>query len=378
MKKHSIVLNEEQRQQVEQIIGSGTAPARKMMHAHVLLKIDSGPKGPDWSDQQLHEAFGVGEATIWRIRRRFLEQGLSDALERRPQPERPEKRKINGVHEAHLIALCCGPQPEGRAKWSMRLLADRFVQIGEVEEVSYETVRRTLWKNKLKPWLKEYWCIPPKSNAEFVAHMEDVLEVYQRPYDARFPQVCLDETSRQHLKDVEPELPVRPGSCEKIDYEYEREGVSNVFMACEPLAGKRVVQVTAQRTKADWAAFVRDLIDVQYPQAEKVVLVMDHLNTHTPSSFYEVFPPEEARRLARKLEIHSTPKHGSWLNMAEIELAILTRQCLQRRLGTPELMRQEVAVWQQERNQAKVTLNWRFTTSDARIKLKKLYPSLEV
>lgn len=378
MKKHIIALSEEQRQQIEHVIRSGKAPARKIRHAHILLKSDSSPHGSAWSDKQIMEAYGVGEATIWRVRRRFLEHGLEDALDRRPQPERPQKRILNGVHEAHLIALCCGPQPEGRARWSMRLLADRFVQIGEVEEVSYETVRRTLSKNKLKPWLKEYWCIPPKSNAEFVAHMEDVLEVYQRPYDARFPQVCLDETSRQHLSDVEPALPVRLGSCEKIDYEYEREGVSNVFMACEPLAGKRFVQVTAQRTKADWAAFVRDLIDVQYPHAEKIVLVMDNLNTHTPSSFYEIFPPEEARRLARKLEIHYTPKHGSWLNMAEIELAALTRQCLQRRLATPELMRQEVANWQQERNQVKVTLHWRFTTVDARIKLKKLYPSLEV
>ena len=162
------------------------------------------------------------------------------------------------------------------------------------------------------------------------------------------------------------------------DYEYEREGVSNVFMACEPLAGKRFVQVTAKRTKADWAAFVRDLIDGAYPHAEKIVLVMDNLNTHTPSSFYEVFPPAEARRLARKLEIHYTPKHGSWLNTAEIELAVLTRQCLQRRLATPELMRQEVANWQRERNQQQATINWRFTTDDARIKLKKLYPSLEV
>jgi hypothetical protein len=144
------------------------------------------------------------------------------------------------------------------------------------------------------------------------------------------------------------------------------------------LAGKRFVQVTAQRTKVDWAAFVRDLIDGAYSQAEKVVLVMDNLNTHTPSSFYEIFPPEEARRLARKLEIHYTPKHGSWLNMAEIELAALTRQCLQRRLGTPEQMRQEVAAWQQERNRAQISIHWRFTTDNTRIKLKKLYPSIEV
>ncbi|MBE3561071.1 MAG: IS630 family transposase [Ktedonobacteraceae bacterium] len=373
MKKHLIVLSEEQRQEVEHVIRSGTAPARKIMHAHILLKSEQG-----WSDQQIMDAFGAGEATIWRVRRRFLEHGLEDALSRRPQPERPEKRILNGVHEAHLIALCCGPQPEGRARWSMRLLADRFVQIGEVETVSYETVRRTLKKNELKPWLKEYWCIPPKSNAEFVYHMEDVLEVYQRPYDARFPQVCLDETSRQHLKDVAPALPVRPGSCEKIDYEYEREGVSNVFMACEPLAGKRFVQVTAQRTKGDWARFVRDLIDVQYREAEKIVLVMDNLNTHSPSSFYAVFEPAEACRLSQKLEIHYTPKHGSWLNMAEIELAVLTRQCLQRRIGTPEELSREVTAWQQARNAHQVTVNWRFTTQDARIKLKKLYPSLEV
>ncbi len=373
MKKHIIELSCEQRQQIEQVIRSGTAPARKIMHAHILLKSEQG-----WSDKQIMNAFGTGESTIWRVRRRFLEQGFEDALSRRPQPERPEKRILNGVHEAHLIALCCGPQPEGRARWSMRLLADRFVQIGEVETVSYETVRRTLSKNELKPWLKEYWCIPPKSNAEFVYHMEDVLEVYQRPYDARFPQVCLDETSRQHLKDVEPALPLRPGSCEKIDYEYEREGVSNVFLVCEPLAGKRFVQVTARRTKVDWACFVRDLIDVQYPQAEKIVLVMDNLNTHSPSSFYEVFSPQEARRLTEKLEIHYTPKHGSWLNMAEIELAVLVRQCLQRRIATPEALSQEVTAWQQTRNALSVTINWRFTASDARIKLKKLYPSNEV
>ena len=216
MKKQTIVLSDEQCQHLEQIIRSGTAPARKIMHAHVLRKIESSPHGPDWSDQQLHEAFGVGEATVWRIRRRFLEHGLDDALDRRPQPERPEKRKLNGVHEAHLIALCGGPQPEGRAWWSMRLLADRFVQVGEAENVSDETVRRTLKKNERKPWLKEEWCIPPKANAEGVSHMEDVLEVYQRPSDTCFPHVCLDETSRQHLKEVEPALPVRPGPCEKM------------------------------------------------------------------------------------------------------------------------------------------------------------------
>jgi hypothetical protein len=207
--------------------------------------------------------------------------------------------------------------------------------------------------------------------------MEDVLSVYQRPYDPRFPQVCMDEISKQLLKDVEPPLPMRPGSCEKIDYEYEREGVANVFLACEPLSGKRYTQVTARRTKADWALFVRDLIDREYPEAEKLVLVMDNLNTHTPSSFYEIFSPQEAWRLSQKLEIHHTPNHGSWLNMAEIELSVLARTCLQRRIESQSIMEQEVGSWQEARNAKAVKVNWRFTTADARIKLKRLYPSIE-
>lgn len=207
--------------------------------------------------------------------------------------------------------------------------------------------------------------------------MEDVLSVYQRPYDPRFPQVCLDEINKQLLKDVEPALPLRPGSCEKVDHEYEREGVGNVFLACEPLTGKRYTKVTARRTKADWACFVRDLIDMHYPQAEKIVLVMDNLNTHTPSSFYEVFSPKVAWRLAQKLEIHYTPKHGSWLNMAEIELSVLARTCLSRRVESQQILEQEVAAWQEARNTKAAKVNWRFTTADARLKLKRLYPSHE-
>jgi hypothetical protein len=232
-------------------------------------------------------------------------------------------------------------------------------------------------KNELKPWLKEQWCIPPKASASFVYHMEEVLSVYQRPYDERFPQVCLDELSKQLLKDKREPLPVRPGEVEKQDDEYEREGVCNVFVACEPLAGKRVAKTTRRRTKVDWAEFVRELIEVHYPQAEKIVLVQDNLNTHSPASFYEAFAPEEAWRLAQKLEIHYTPRHGSWLNMAEIELSVLARQCLGERIESIEEVRKQVQAWQDERNRAQVGVNWRFTTTDARIKLKRLYPSFE-
>jgi DDE superfamily endonuclease len=208
--------------------------------------------------------------------------------------------------------------------------------------------------------------------------MEDVLTVYTRPYHRRFPQVCMDEVSKQLVKDSREGLPPRPGDLEKYDYEYERQGVCNLFMACEPLAGKRYVKVTGRRTKVDWAEFMRELIDVHYPEAEKIVLVMDNLNTHTPAAFYEVFPPEEAQRLCEKLEIHYTPKHGSWLNMAEIELSVLSAHPLNQRIGDPAQLEREVKAWQEARNAKEVKVNWRFTTADARIKLKHLYPSLEV
>ncbi len=234
---------------------------------------------------------------------------------------------------------------------------------------------RHLKKTELKPWLKEQWCIPPKKNAEFVYHIEDVLDVYHRPFDARYPQVCMDEGSKQLLSDKREGTPMAPGTPERYDNEYERHGTVSVFVACEPLAGKRLVQVSQQRTRKEWAYFMRDLIDIEYREAEKIVLMMDNLNTHSPSSFYEVFDPQEARRFTEKLEIHYTPKHGSWLNMAEIELSVLARQCLAGRISTLEHAQHMMAAWQQQRDHAQATIDWRFTAADARIKLKHLYPS---
>jgi hypothetical protein len=186
----------------------------------------------------------------------------------------------------------------------------------------------------------------------------------------------MDEGSKQLLAEKREGEPMEPGKPAHYDYEYERHGTLSVFVACEPLEGKRLVRVSKRRTKKDWASFMRELIDKRYPDAEKLVLVMDNLNTHSPSSFYEVFPPQEARRLTEKLEIHYTPKHGSWLNMAEIELAVLARQCLTGRIPSFEQAQQRVAAWQQQRDHQRVTIDWRFTTADARIKLKHLYPSL--
>jgi hypothetical protein len=229
----------------------------------------------------------------------------------------------------------------------------------------------------LKPWQKKQWCIPPASNAAFVCNMEDVLEVYKRPYDPRRPVVCLDETSRQLLADTRAPLPCTPGQPVRPDHEYERGGTANLFLAFEPLAGQRTTQVTEQRRKVDWARFVRQLLEGRYAVAEKVVLVMDNLNTHTPASLYEAFAPAEARRLTERLEIHYTPKHGSWLNMAEVEFSVLERQ-LPERMGTREQFHKATMLWTEKRNRAEMRADWRFTTADARIKLKRLYPCIQL
>ena len=226
--------------------------------------------------------------------------------------------------------------------------------------------------------MKEEYCIPPQANAAFVCNMEDVLEVYTRPEDAQYPLVCMDETNKQLLSDVRDPLPAQAGQPQRVDYEYKREGVADLFMFFEPLLGKRFVKVTDQRTRKDWAQAMKELADYLYPLAKKIVVVMDNLNTHSPASFYETFEPQEARRLIERFEFHYTPKHGSWLNMAEIELGVLIRQCLSRRIPDKSTLEKEVRAWQQDRNAKVVKVDWRFTTADARIKLKHLYPVIHV
>ena len=207
--------------------------------------------------------------------------------------------------------------------------------------------------------------------------MEDVLEVYTRPYDPARPVVCLDELNKQWVAEIQTPLPVEPGQPARFDYEYERCGTANLFMINEPLIGQRHVTVTEPRTAVDFAQVVRDLLEVHYPHAEKVVLVIDNLNTHKPAALYQAFEPAVARSLIDRLEIHYPPKHGSWLNMAEIELSILSRQCLDRRIPDLDTVTREVAAWEQARNANPRPVNWRFTTPDARIKLKRLYPSIQ-
>jgi hypothetical protein len=220
------------------------------------------------------------------------------------------------------------------------------------------------------------WCIPPTANAAFVCAMEDILEVYRRPYNSNEPLVCMDETAKQLIKEIRQPEPVKLGKTARYDYEYERNGVCNLFMFYEPFGGKRYTAVTERRTKIDWAHQIKELLDIHYPEINKIVLVMDNLNTHTGASLYEAFPPAEARRLLERLEMHYTPKHGSWLNIAEIELRVLIGQCLNRRIPNKQTLEHEISLWQNQRNFMQAKVDWRFSTDDARIKLKRLYPTL--
>jgi transposase len=228
-------------------------------------------------------------------------------------------------------------------------------------------------KNELKPWRVKTWCIGTAS-AKYVAKMEDVLDVYHRSYTPRYPVVGVDEVSKELHDTPRGTLPLEPGQEARRDYEYARQGVCNLFLAVEPLRGWRKVRVTDRRTAGDFAEFIRGLVDEDYPDADKVVLVVDNLNTHHPACLYERFEPAEAHRIASRLEWHYTPEHGSWLNVAECELSALSRQCLARRIPDRETLIREAAAWEKRRNTAQVRIDWQFTTQDARIKLKRLYP----
>jgi len=228
----------------------------------------------------------------------------------------------------------------------------------------------------LKPWKSQCWIIPPHQSSGFVAAMERVLDVYKRPYDPLYPVVCMDESPRQLISESRTPVPGKPGRQKRYDYEYIRKGVYNVFLACEALQGKRFITITERKTKQDWARFVRWLSETHYPNAKRITLVMDNLNSHTPAALYETFDPEYAKAIWDRFEFVYTPKHGSWLNIAEIELNVLSRQCLNRRMDDVNVVKSEVGAWEQYRNSRESKVDWRFTTGDARIKLKKLYPNV--
>ena len=374
VKKYVVRLSDEERQNLQEIVTTGKRAAALINHARILLKADC-QQSPGWRDQDIKEALDISLRTIERVRKRFVEEGLEAALTPRPHPRRP--RKLDGTTEAHLVALCCSEPPEGQGRWTLRLLAQQMVELNYVDDISHESVRQLLKKNELQPWRQSCWVIPPSQNAEFVWRMETVLAVYQTDYTPNMPVICIDEASKQLVKETRLPIPAQPGQPERVDYEYERNGTANLFMVCEPMIGWRRVTVTERRTAVDYAHLLKTLVDIDYAQAQKIIVIQDNLNTHSPASLYKAFEPAEAQRILSRLEFCHTPKHGSWLNMAEIELSILSRQCLDRRIPDQETLKREVDAWQDERNHQETWIDWRFTTADARLKLQHLYPSID-
>jgi transposase len=365
--RHIVELTEQERNELIELTRSGSPSARKVRRANILLMADQA----ELTDEQIAQALSSSTSTVYRTKRRLVDGGLPHALNEATRPG--GERKLDAKQEATLIALACTNPPEGRAKWTMQLLADRLVVLlPEVGMVSAETVRRRLNENELKPWQQRMWCIP-QFDPDYVANMEDVLDVYAQPRDETKPLVCFDETFKQLVEETRPPIPAKPGSAKCVDYEYRRNGTANLFVFVAPLEGWRHVKVTEHKGNTDFAECMRDLVDVHFPTAGVIRVVLDNLSTHRPGALYTAFPAAEARRILRRLEFHYTPKHGSWLNMAEIEIGILSRQCLDRRIPDQDALVAEVRAWQAERNGAHATIEWMFDLDRARAKLARAY-----
>ncbi|MCP3872451.1 MAG: IS630 family transposase [Desulfobacteraceae bacterium] len=376
MKKFTVTLTKDERKNLKQITVKGKHKSQKVINALILLGCDEGEYQEKRStNEEISRVLKISMRKIDRAKKRFIVDGLDVALNGR-KGSRVYTKKVDGDFEAHLVALSCSEAPEGFSRWSLRLLADKVVELDYIDSISHESIRRIPKKNELKPWQQKGWVIPPKQNGSFVANMEMVLDVYKRPYDARNPVVCMDESPKQLIAETKTPIPASKGQPSKSDYEYKRCGVCNIFMACEPLAGNRLVKITERKTKKDWAQFLQEISDL-YNKAEKITLVMDNLNTHTPGSFYETFSPGKAKKMWDRFEFVYTPKHGSWLNMAEIELNVLIGQCLGRRIDNIEAVEREASAWQKHRNNKEAKVNWQFSTEDARIKLSRLYPTFD-
>jgi transposase len=364
--RYRITLTTDELEQLRTFVQGGKGAFRRLKRAQILLAAAGGS-----TDGEIAANIAVGTATVYRTKRRFVEEGLEAALSEGPRPG--ADRKLDAKEEALLIATACSAPPEGRARWTLDLLADAMVRLTSHESLSSETVRRRLDENELKPWRKKMWCIP-KVDTEFVARMEDVLELYAEKPDEQHPVVCFDETPRQLIGESRVPVPPKPGRLARFDYEYVRNGTANVFMFVDAHRGWRHAKVTDQRTRLDFAECMRDLVDVHYPKAERIRVVMDNLSTHTQAALYDSFEPAEARRILRRLEIHYTPKHASWLNMVEIEIGVMVSQCLDRRIPTKAILVKEVKAWEKRRNREKARIRWLFTLEKARKKLGRAYP----
>ena len=367
--KYKVSLTEDERSYLTKLVNQGKSSARKIKRAWVLLKSDEG----GYDNQSLVEYCGVSESTIQRVRRNFVHYGVEDALEEGKRPGQP--RALSAKQEALLVSLACSEPPQGCCRWTLNLLGEKLVILSDLEKISHETIRQRLKQNELKPWQRKMWCLK-EFDAHFIARMERIIDLYSEEPDEKRPIINFDEAGKQLVSHVSPPKPAKPGSVAKQDYEYERAGVTNLFMFFDRHKGWRKVKVTDNKTAIDFAHCMRELVDEDYPDAEVVRVVMDNFSTHCEASLYKAFSPQEALRILKKLEFHFTPKHASWLNMAEIEIGNMNQQCLDRRISNKAKLIEELKHWQARRNEQKASINWMFNVDTAREKFDRAYSKL--
>src|SRR5712675_1526184 len=352
--RYRVELSQAERCELTAMLSKGKRAPRKLKRAQILLAADAGR-----SDEEIARAVAVGGSIVYRTKRRFVEGNLERALSEDLRPG--AERKLTGKEEALLVATACANPPAGRARWTLELLADAMVKLTEHESLSHETVRRRLAENGLKPWRKDMWCIP-KVDGEYVARMEDVLDLYAEAPDPQRPVICFDESPTQLIGEVRAPIRAKPGQLERYDCEYRRNGTVNLFVFVNAHQPWRRVKVTDRRANQDFAECMRELVDVDYPDAPIIRVVMDNLSTHSAGALYDAFPAPEARRVLKRLQFHHTPKHASWLNMVEIEIGVLRSQCLDRRIDDKQRLASEIAAWERRRNADRAHIKWMFTT----------------
>jgi transposase len=364
--RYRVELSQTERAELAALLSGGKDAARKLKRAQILLAADAGA-----SDDDIARSVCAGGSTVYRTKQRFVLGNLEAALNEKPRPG--ASRKLTGKEEALLVATACSKPPQGRARWTLELLAGALVRLTDHAGLSRETVRRRLAENDLKPWRKDMWCIP-QVDAEYVARMENVLDLYAEAPDPKHPVVCFDESQTQLIGEVREPIRARSGQIERYDCEYKRNGTANLFVFLDAHRPWRKVKVTDSRTAIDFAICMRELTDVDFPTAERIRVVVDNLSTHSAGALYQAFPACEARRVLRRLEFHYVPKHASWLNMVEIEISVLRGQCLDRRIATRAQLVAEIAAWERQRNASGARIKWMFTTEKARAKMGRAYP----
>ena len=365
--RYRVDLSQSERDELSALVSGGKLSVRRLKRMQILLAADAGV-----TDEAIAASVQSSGSTIYRTKKRFVEISLEASLSEEPRPG--AARKLSGKEEAQLVALACSDPPEGCARWTLKLLANALVELIEHRSVSCETVRRRLDDNDLKPWQRKMWCIA-KIDGEYIARMEDLLDLYAEPHDPKRPVVCFDESPIKLIGEVRVPITPKPGKRYRYDSEYKRNGTANLFVMVDANRSWRKVKVTDRRANQDFAICIRELVDIDYPDADKVRVVMDNLSTHTAAAIYQTFPAAEARRVLRRLEFHYTPKHASWLNMVEIEIGVLRRQCLDQRIDSRAKLETEVRAWERRRTASAARIRWMFSTDQARAKMAKSYPT---